>query len=134
MIRMSLIGIFSGILLGVILVFLSSITGYPLDVVLLDLSYIPILSLYNTLPIQWLLHLIVAVVAAIAYRRIYLRILPANLGTGALFGLLTSLVYFVLQPLAAPELGGQIEPLALWFAAHAIYGIILHMLNIYYRV
>lgn len=134
MIRMSLIGIFSGILLGVVLVFLSSATGYPLDVVLLDLSYIPILSAYNTPPIQWLLHLIVAVIAAIAYRRIYLRVLPANLGTGAVYGLLTSLIYFILQPLAAPELGGQIEPLVLWFSAHAMYGIILHVLNIYYRV
>ncbi|MCX7571748.1 hypothetical protein OS242_17530 [Tumebacillus sp. DT12] len=129
MLRLSVIGLVTGVLLGLLLVLLATATGDPLDVVLLDLSYIPVLSTFNTPIIQWLLHFLVAIIAAMAYRYIYLRVLPANFITGALYGLLTSLIYFVLQPLAAPELSGQLRPLVWWFAAHALYGVALHALT-----
>ena len=125
MIRITLIGLISGLFLGLLLVLISAVTGYPLDTVLLDLSYIPVLNAYNEPFIQWLLHLFTAVIAAFVCAYIYFRVLPTNVVTGAIFGLLTSLIYFVLQPLAVQELSGQTGPILLWFAAHALYGIVL---------
>lgn len=129
--RILAVGSATGVLLGVLLVLLQQGTGYPLDRILLDLSYVPVLQDYNVFIVQWLAHLVIAVLVAAGYQVVYRVIHQRSkrafgyLG-GLAVGLLTAQVYWVILPHVAPELHGVAAPFLYWLLAHAIYGVALH--------
>ncbi|PWK13055.1 hypothetical protein [Tumebacillus permanentifrigoris] len=123
-------GITTGMLLGVLLMIACFASGYQLDRILLDLSYLPGLSKVNNLLVQWLLHIVVAVILAFVYAALTRRFQLRGAGFGLLFGGVVSLIYFVLAPQVAPELLSpfQLAPFGWWFAAHLAYGYTLEQL------
>ena len=124
-----LAGLISGTLLGLLLGLMRLITGYPLDRILLDLSYLPLLAPFNNSIVQWTAHLLTALAIFYLYERIVLRVLPRRLSTGVLYGSLVSLVYFALAPLAAPEVGAAAAPFLPWWLCHAVYGALIHFMT-----
>ncbi|KEO82485.1 hypothetical protein [Tumebacillus flagellatus] len=123
-------GLGSGLFLGLALTLASRVSGYPLDTVLLDLSYVPVLSNFNTLFVQWAAHLLVALVAAWVYAKLTARLDVRSRRLGLVYGVLVSSIYFVLAPQAAPELMTPFswEAYLLWVAFHMLYGIVLEKL------
>ncbi|MBL0386856.1 hypothetical protein JJB07_09345 [Tumebacillus sp. ITR2] len=128
--RILLAGLASGLFLGVLLVVLRRYTGYPLDAILLDLSYTPVLSDFNTPLLQWAMHLLVAVAVAFVYAKLTRGLTRRSPLYGLLFGALVSAIYFILAPLVAPNLINPFEtaPFAIWVGAHLLYGIVLDKL------
>lgn len=122
-------GLITGTMLGLLLCLLRWITGYPLDRILLDLSYLPLLAPYNNGVVQWTAHLLTAVAVFYMYERIVQRVLPRRLATSVLYGSLVSLIYFALAPLAAPEVGAAAAPFLPWWLCHAIYGALIHFMT-----
>jgi hypothetical protein len=123
-------GIATGFLLGLLMMIACFISGYQLDRILLDLSYLPLLSEVNIPLVQWVLHLLVAVVLAFLYAALTRRLGRRSPLTGILFGALVSLIYFPLAGQVAPHLLSPFlwAPFALWFAAHLLYGYLLEKL------
>jgi len=124
-IRTLVVGLVTGLLLGLALSGLGWLTGYPFDLILLDLSYIPLAADYNVGWVQWAAHLVVALGVALFYRYAVLRLFGGGAWLGAVYGILSSLIYYVITPYVAPELTADLYSFALWAACHAGYGLLL---------
>ena len=123
-------GLITGTMLGLLLELMSRVTGYPLDRILLDLSYLPFAASYNNGLVQWSAHLLTGVAVFYVYARLVLRVAPPRLRTGLIYGSLVSLIYVPLAPLAAPEVGAAPAPFLIWWLCHAVYGAGIHFMTL----
>lgn len=129
------IGIASGILLGMILKFLQSLTGINVYILLLNVDFIPYLGDVRWAEwVEFLFHLIISCLIGI----IFIKLIHHFKLTGRAIWILSLVLtlpafflYFPLSFLATKEVPGIFDPpgITLWFIGHLVYGVSLPLFN-----
>jgi hypothetical protein len=129
------IGIASGLLLGMILKFLQSLTGINVYILLLNVDFIPYLRDVRWAEwVEFLFHLIISCLIGILFVKLIHQFKLTGRAVWILSFALTLpafLLYFPLSFLAIKEVPGIFDPsgIALWFIGHLVYGISLPLFN-----
>lgn len=123
----TLSGIVSGIFLAILLLYADTKTGAPLSRVLLGVSFLPGLAQYHPWPVEWGIHLLTSVIIAFLYAWVFHRFLKPNPLSSALFGVVISLIYFILMPMTEPQLRTVPSAYGWWLLCHILYGESLYL-------
>ncbi|WP_341984148.1 hypothetical protein [Rossellomorea oryzaecorticis] len=129
------IGIASGILLGMILKSLQSLTGINVYILLLNVDFIPYLGDVRWAEwVEFLFHLIISCLIGIIFVKLVHQFKLTGRAVWILSFALTLpafFLYFPLSYLAIKEVPGIYDPsgIALWFLGHLVYGVSLPLLN-----
>jgi hypothetical protein len=128
------IGIASGILLGMVLKFLQSLTGINVYILLLNVDFIPYLGDVRWAEwVEFLFHLIISCLIGILFVKLIHQFKLTGRAIWILSFALTLpafLLYFPLSSLAIKEVPGILDPpgISLWFIGHLVYGASLPFL------
>lgn len=124
-----LLGLISGFILGFFLKWVQYATGSLVYTLLLNIDFVPFLPERLPEPLEFALHLVVAIIIAWIYS-IWIRISPHPWKYGLYIGIASSFLFIPLTLMSdrVPDIT-DIVAYGYWLAGHLLYGLSLGLLG-----